>query len=280
MDRRKRLSHRGGGKKLLLLGRVSVYRRRGIGGFLVGCHSIHHKHGKHQHQQTGNTDGEGQPPQGLNRLAAAGTAGRSRGKGLDAAGAAIGFRLLKDRLGGMWHVSRSIYHRRRACGGTSTGYNRRVRIVSTFLLIFGLAGCHRGVESNDAVRQGVLDYLATKGMTAAAMDINVSAVKFNGDKADATVSFAAKGTGVGQMTIQYHLALRDNKWAVVGRQDAGQHGAGQVPPGGAMPGGAMPGGAMPGGAMPAGANPHGMMAPGAGGKMPAPEDLPPAGKKK
>jgi hypothetical protein len=81
------------------------------------------------------------------------------------------------------------------------------------------------------------------------------------------------------MTIQYHMALKDSKWKVVGRQDAGQHGAGQPLPG-AMPGGAMPGGAMPGGA-PGGANPHGMMAaPGAGGKMPAPEDLPPAGKKK
>jgi hypothetical protein len=141
--------------------------------------------------------------------------------------------------------------------------------------MFCLAGCHRGVESNEAVRQGVLDYLATKGMTAAAMDINVTAVKFNGDKADATVSFAAKGTGAGQMTIQYHMALKDNKWAVVGRQNASQHGAGQMPPGGAMPG------AMPGGAMPGGANPHGMVAaPGAGGKMPAPEDLPPAGQKK
>ena len=134
-----------------------------------------------------------------------------------------------------------------------------------------LAGCHRGVESNEAVRQGVLDYLATKGMTAAAMDINVTAVKFNGDKADATVSFAAKGTGAGQMTIQYHLALKDNKWAVVGRQDASQHGgAAQLPPGAAPQGSAMPGAA----------NPHGMMAaPAAGGKMPAPEDLPPASKK-
>ena len=93
-----------------------------------------------------------------------------------------------------------------------------MRIVSSFLLIFCLAGCHRGVENNDAVRQGVLDYLATKGMTAAAMDINVSAVKFNGDKADATVSFAAKGTGAGQMAIQYHLEQKDNKWVVVGRR--------------------------------------------------------------
>ena len=68
------------------------------------------------------------------------------------------------------------------------------------------------------MRQGVLDYLATKGMTAAAMDINVTSVKFNGDKADATVSFAAKGTGAGQMAIQYHLEQKDNKWVVVGRR--------------------------------------------------------------
>ena len=146
-----------------------------------------------------------------------------------------------------------------------------MRIVSAFLLIFCLAGCHRGVESNDAVRQGVLDYLATKGMTPAAMDINVTSVKFNGDKADATVSFAAKGSGAGQMTIQYHLEMKDNKWVVVGRKDAGQHGAG--PAAGRRPlRRAMPGD-----------NPHAeapMAAPGAGGKMPAPEDLPPAGKKK
>jgi hypothetical protein len=138
-------------------------------------------------------------------------------------------------------------------------------------MIFCLAGCHRGVESNDAVRQGVLAYLATKGMTPAAMDINVTAVKFNGDKADATVSFAAKGTGAGQMAIQYHLELRDSKWTVVGRQDANQHGGGQMPPGSAPQGGAMPGNSPHGGSM---------AAPGAGGKMPAPEDLPPAGKKK
>ena len=145
-----------------------------------------------------------------------------------------------------------------------------VRIAAGLLLIFCLAGCHRGVENNDAVRQGVLDYLATKGMTPAAMDINLTSVKFDGDQADATVSFAAKGSGAGQMTIQYHLEMKDNKWVVVGRKDAGQHGAAQVPAGGA-PHGAAPGDNPHGGAMPA---------PGAGGKMPAPEDLPPAGKKK
>ena len=138
--------------------------------------------------------------------------------------------------------------------------------------MFCLAGCHRGVESKDAVRQGVLDYLATKGLAAAAMDINVTDVKFDGDKADATVSFAAKGTGSGQMAIQYHLELKDGKWAVLGRKDASQHGGGQLPPGAAPQGSAAPGMANPHGGM--------MAAPAAGGKMPAPEDLPPAGKKK
>ena len=104
------------------------------------------------------------------------------------------------------------------------------------------------------------------------MDINVVSVKFSGDAADAVVSFAAKGTGAGQMQISYHLEQKDGKWKVVGRQDANQHGGGAMPPGGA-----------PQGAAPAGADPHGggaVAAPGAGGKMPSPEDLPPAGKKK
>ena len=118
----------------------------------------------------------------------------------------------------------------------------------------------------------MLDYLATKGMTPAAMDINVTAVKFNGDKADASVSFAVKGSGAAQMAIQYHLELKDSKWVVVGRQDANQHGGAQMPGGGAPQGAVAPGTDSPHGGM--------MAAPGAGGKMPAPEDLPPASKKK
>jgi hypothetical protein len=157
-----------------------------------------------------------------------------------------------------------------------------VRIVSASLLIFCLAGCNRGVQSNDAVRQGVLDYLSQKaGMNVKAMEINLTAVKFNGDQADATVTFAAKGVPAAQtMTMQYHLEQKDNKWTVVGRQDSTKHTGTPPPEAGAMPGGDSPHG---GGAMPGAANPHGggaMAAPAAGGKMPAPEDLPPAGKKK
>ena len=127
------------------------------------------------------------------------------------------------------------------------------------------------------MRQGVLDYLATKGMNSQTMDINIVAVKYSGDTADATVSFAAKGSGAGQMSIQYRLENQSGKWKVVGKQDANQHGGGAAAPGSAPQGRGEPHGGV---APEVGGDPHGGVAPGAGGKMPSPEDLPPAGQKK
>ncbi len=155
--------------------------------------------------------------------------------------------------------------------------------IPVLLLTLCLGGCNKANQNKDAVRQGVLDYLATKGLAPAAMDITVTAVKFDGNQADATVAFAAKGTATTQMTMQYHLEMKDSKWSVVGRKDSSGH---STAPGGAAPG-EMPGG-MPAGAGADPANPHGGagMAPGgasphgAGGSMPLPEDLPPSGKKK
>ena len=147
-----------------------------------------------------------------------------------------------------------------------------MRIVFASLLIFCLAGCNRGAKDNAEVRQGVMDYLSQKaGMNLAAMDITLTSVKINGSQADATVSFAAKGSGAAQMTMQYHLEQKDNKWTVVGRQDSSQHTSATPPAGGGNPHGGMAP-STPGAEPSAGANPH--------GAMPAPEDLPPAGKKK
>ena len=179
-----------------------------------------------------------------------------------------------------------------------------MRIASALLLTLVLAGCNRGPQNNEAVRQGIMDHLSKVGLNVKAMDVAVASVQFKGDQADATVSITPKGAPGGGMSMTYHLQQQSGKWLVVGRQDAGvPHGGGAVPPG-AMPqgGGAVPpgmtnphgGGAMPpgmtmpqgGGAVPPGmTNPHGagMAAPGAAGApggMPAPEDLPPAGKKK
>ena len=113
-----------------------------------------------------------------------------------------------------------------------------------------------------------MDRLAQAGMNVAGMDVTVTSVQISGNQADAAVSISPKGGNAAQgMQIKYHLEQKDNKWMVVGRQDAGGHG-GQAIPGAAIPGMGEP---HAGGAI---------STPGAGGKMPAPEDLPPAGKKK
>jgi len=150
-----------------------------------------------------------------------------------------------------------------------------VRIGAAFLLIVCLAGCNRGKQSNEAVRQGVVDHLTKVGLNVKAMDVHVTAVEFKGNQADATVAIAPKGNAASGMSMRYHLEQQGGNWVVTGRgQDAGApHSGGAMPPGGA--GMMNPHGAMP----PSG---HGMAMPGAGaeGGMPAPQDLPPVGKKK
>jgi hypothetical protein len=152
-----------------------------------------------------------------------------------------------------------------------------VRTSAVLILIFSLAACNRGVPSNDAVRQGVLDHLAESqaktSLNLAAMDVVVKSVTFNGNEADAAVSIAPKGGNPeAGMQINYHLQQKGSKWVVVGRQDP--HGAVAAPEASSPHGG---------GAPPDAANPHGggMAAPASGGgKMPSPDDLPPTGKKK
>jgi hypothetical protein len=143
-----------------------------------------------------------------------------------------------------------------------------VRILSAVLLVFCLAGCNRGVQSKDAVRQAVVEYLKGKSMPTDSMEISVTAVTFNGSKADATVSFAPKGGDPAQgMSIPYQLEQKDGKWAVVGRAtgSAAPHAGAAVQTPAETQAPAQT-------AAPAQASPH-------GAQMPSPENLPPAGKK-
>jgi hypothetical protein len=145
-----------------------------------------------------------------------------------------------------------------------------VRISAVLFLSLALAACNSAKKNNDAVRQGVIDYLAQKGLNVQGMDVAISNLDMKGNQADATVNITPKGGNASQgMSMKYHLEERDNKWAVVGRQDTGAspHGGGMPPAGAASPHG---GGAMPPAAPGA--------APSAPGKMPSPEDLPPAKK--
>ncbi len=137
-----------------------------------------------------------------------------------------------------------------------------MRISAVILLALSLAACNRGTnQNNEAVRQAVVDYLANKAqLNVAGMDVALASVQYNGNQAEATVSIRPKGGTADQgMSMGYKLEQQGGKWVVVGRQDAGgaQHGA--TPPV---------------------ASPHGAAPAGGAGKMPSPEDLPPAGKKK
>jgi hypothetical protein len=144
-----------------------------------------------------------------------------------------------------------------------------VTLRCTLALVLCLAACNRGNNDREAVRQGIIDHVSKAGLNMGGMDVTIRSVEFNGNKANADVSFSPKGgPATAGMSIQYQLEQQGGKWVVTGRKDAGgsPHG----------------GGAMPGGANPHGANPHGAMgAPGGGpASMPSPQDLPPTGKKK
>jgi hypothetical protein len=153
----------------------------------------------------------------------------------------------------------------RAC---PTLYNLGVRIVSIVLALLSLAACNRGTQSKEAVRQAVIERLGAHGLNVSGMNVDVTSVQFNGSQADAVVSITPKGGPSGNgMSMGYHLEQQNGKWTVTGTKDTGgtPHGAGAAAPG----------------VMPGGENPHGgAMAPAGGSNMPAPEDLPPAGKKK
>jgi len=133
-------------------------------------------------------------------------------------------------------------------------YNRSVKIqvslVAAAMLL--LSGCNRGVESKEAVRQAVIDYLSKRSnLSVSSMQVDVTSVSFRKDEADATVSFRAKGSGGGPgMTMNYSLERKGNRWVVKGKSQTGGSPHGMM--GGAQSG-EMPSGHPPvGGQEPAG----------------------------
>ena len=113
--------------------------------------------------------------------------------------------------------------------------------VALGLTIALLGGCKKDIENKEAVRQGVMNYLA-KRQDLLAMDVSVTAVDFKEDEATATVRFQAKGNNspAGSMSMQYVLEKKSGQWVVKGRGGSGSPHSG-IPPGGMPPSG-MPGG--------------------------------------
>ena len=121
-------------------------------------------------------------------------------------------------------------------------YNRVVRAAAIPLAVLVLlTACGRRNDTSEAVRQGVLDYLGTRGnLNMAAMNVDVTSVSFRKDEADATVSFTAKGAPAGKgMVIRYTLSRKGDKWVV--KDSVNPHGTSAAPPAGAPEGGLPPG---------------------------------------
>jgi hypothetical protein len=81
-----------------------------------------------------------------------------------------------------------------------------------------LSGCKKDLQNNDAVKQGIMTYLA-KRSDLLAMDVSVQSVAFHEDQATATVRFQAKGTSspTAGMTMEYALERKGSQWVVKGR---------------------------------------------------------------
>lgn len=104
-----------------------------------------------------------------------------------------------------------------------------------------LAGCSKNIDTTDAVRQGVMDYMNTIapkiGLDLNSMQVDVTAVTFEQDHAHATVTFTPKISGSKGMQLSYNLDRKGDKWVVNGNaQSAGSMHGTQGSPEGAAPG--------------------------------------------
>ncbi len=128
---------------------------------------------------------------------------------------------------------------------------RRYLVLPVLLLT--LAACHKDIQTDSAVRDGIMKYLATRtGLSE--MEVTVRSVSFNHDKAQAMVHFQAKGnlgSGAG-LDMAYQLTRQADHWVVERRAGEGaRHGEKSpvnIPPS-MLPGGASPAGSP---ALPAG----------------------------
>jgi hypothetical protein len=77
-------------------------------------------------------------------------------------------------------------------------YNSVVRFVICSSVLAGvlfLAGCAKDINNKEAVKEAVMKRLTTvSGLNMSGMEVEISNVSFQGDKADAQVAFKGKGS--------------------------------------------------------------------------------------
>jgi hypothetical protein len=102
-------------------------------------------------------------------------------------------------------------------------YNQVVRALLPVLACLALAGCHHNLQNEDAVKQGVMDYLSTRqGLNVSSMNITVGSIIYRENECDATVNFAPKDSSAAQgMSIRYTLEKKGDRWVVKPRPGGG-----------------------------------------------------------
>ena len=112
-------------------------------------------------------------------------------------------------------------------------------LIAIALLCCALTSCNRASQDKEAIRQGVIDYIASRA-NVGAMEVDVTSVAFKGNEADASVVFRPKGVQSGPgMEMRYTLEQKSGKWVVKDKAETGAsphgaaagQGAGQLPEG-------------------------------------------------
>ena len=110
------------------------------------------------------------------------------------------------------------------------GYNRYVKLtllVCSMLAVVCLSGCRKNLQTDDAVKQGIMAYLTqNKNLSLNMMDIEVKQVTFRDNEADAVVLFKPKGGDASSgMSMRYTLERQNGNWVVKKKNDSSPHGA-------------------------------------------------------
>ena len=107
-------------------------------------------------------------------------------------------------------------------------YNQVVNIArwaALLLVAAGFWGCGRNIQSKEAVRQGVIDHLASRSnldLNLSGLQVDVTAVAFRENEADVTVAFRARGSGESSgMSMRYTMERKGSKWVVKSKAEAG-----------------------------------------------------------
>ncbi|MGC8793210.1 MAG: hypothetical protein ACP5U2_07435 [Bryobacteraceae bacterium] len=116
-------------------------------------------------------------------------------------------------------------------------YNREVNWARAFLTVGLLlaASCSRNPQSVEAVRQGILDHLASRpDLDLKGIQVEVTSVAIRQNEADAVVNFRPRRGEGEAFQMRYTLERKGGRWVVKSKAEAGgaPHGRGAaLPPG-------------------------------------------------